>query len=309
MTIIPVQQYHVMNSTAPQKKLGELPHRKKRKRKNTKSQGETSFVIDQPSSHHLKLAGNNELISGQSNAIGDVVTTNDHVNSSKKKTFSSTATANHPPNRVNYRSLIGKKTPDSNARDRIAAARPYIGKAVFCINNVSVQTEEFDLVDYIKKIGIDVLSCHQVMPCRSQWQRQQKIVPSYRRAFRVCIPREDTSRFLDADSWPAHIAITPWHFVKPKQDNRGDRDPGTLIDAGLTKSPVMISSSPSDSLEINRHSSFHQPMDGLPSEFRGPIDSVSQDALEKGISSVPEPICTVRLQSTNAGNTEDRTSK
>ena len=69
---------------------------------------------------------------------------------------------------------------------------------------------------FVSRLGVTVLSCHQVEPRRSQWQRLQGIKIKDRKAFRLCVPREESDRMLNADAWPAHIAITAWRFGKKK---------------------------------------------------------------------------------------------
>jgi len=98
----------------------------------------------------------------------------------------------------------------------ITAAKPYVGKAVFCIDNVMTSATEKDIECHIKRMGVTVLSCHSVQPRRSRWQRLKGIVPADRSTFRVCIPREQTDKLLVADAWPANITITAWRFIEKK---------------------------------------------------------------------------------------------
>ena len=98
----------------------------------------------------------------------------------------------------------------------VMAAKPFIGKAVFCIDNVARIASEDDVTRFVTKLGVTVLSCHRVQPRRSRWQREQKIVPDDRSAFRLCIPREESGKMLNADAWPEHVAITAWRFGKKK---------------------------------------------------------------------------------------------
>ena len=118
--------------------------------------------------------------------------------------------------------LIGKKqfsVGDHNSpygSRNIMAAKPYVGKAVFCIDNVITSATERDIECHIKRMDVTVLSCHAVQPRRSLWQRQRGIVPADRSTFRVCIPREQSGKLLVADAWPANITITAWRFTEKK---------------------------------------------------------------------------------------------
>jgi hypothetical protein len=183
---------------------------RKRRRTKTKTQGDSPL--------NNLIAKNSQCLTG--------------LNATDAKNYQSVAVdKNNPSTKMSYSTtlitgkqkqptmLVGKKNSDST-RDRVIAAKPFIGKAVFCIDNVSVNADVPDIVDLIKTIGVNVLSCFQVKPRRSQWQRSQGIVPEDRKAFRICIPREETSKLLDVEAWPAHIAITAWRFIKPVPENQ-----------------------------------------------------------------------------------------
>jgi len=98
----------------------------------------------------------------------------------------------------------------------IVAAKPYISRAVCCIDNISTDATAEDSI--VSKMGLTVLSRILCDPRRTRWQRMQGITPTDRNAFRICIPREESEKFLCADRWPAHIGITPWIFTKRKPD-------------------------------------------------------------------------------------------
>ena len=81
----------------------------------------------------------------------------------------------------------------------MAAAKPYLSKAVFRIDNVAVNIEATDIHQFV--------TCHKVAPRRPQWQRRHRITPMDCSTFRICISREDTDKLLKADEWPEHIPI------------------------------------------------------------------------------------------------------
>ena len=126
--------------------------------------------------------------------------------------------------------LVGTKPTMSV--EKVAAAKPFIGKAVYCIDNVSTLVNEDDMKTFVTRSGITVLSCHSVKPRRSKWQRESGIFPAGRNTFRLCIPREQSGLLLKADIWPSHITITPWIFNKqarlPRED-QGEHERDNLL--------------------------------------------------------------------------------
>lgn len=119
------------------------------------------------------------------------------------------------------RRLIGKKRIDSESNSlvdmKLVAARPYLGKAVFCVDNIATDVSEADLANFVKTMDVSVISCHKVKPRRSAWQRQSGIMPRGRNTFRLCVASEDTGKLLDAERWPEHISISRWFFTKRRE--------------------------------------------------------------------------------------------
>lgn len=125
------------------------------------------------------------------------------------------------PRRLPPPMLIGRKSSAptfvQSPSSKVAAAKPYISKKVFCIDNVAKDVNEEDIVQFVRKIGVTVISCHSVKPLRTRWQIENGEEPK-RSAFRLCVPREECDRLLNADVWPEHVAITSWRFFKKKPD-------------------------------------------------------------------------------------------
>jgi len=123
--------------------------------------------------------------------------------------------------KVSTLKLIGTKqlslSPSPVFLSKVTAARPYVSKAVFCVDNVSTECSAADLLLYVASLGVDVLSCAAIKPRRSRWQRIHDITPTDRHAFRLCIPREQSEKLLDASRWPAHVTITDYFFSKNKK--------------------------------------------------------------------------------------------
>lgn len=220
----------------PEDAWQDAPSRKRRKTK-TKSQGVSPSITNLP----------NKVPQTSTEGVNDDVILNAKENgiyhnpdkSSTVLSYSSVVKAGKQRPTM----IVGKKISDS-LQDRVIAAKPYVGKAVFCIDNVSRHAGVPDIVTYINNLEVNVLSCFQVKPRRSQWQRSHGIIPQDRIAFRVCIPREQTGKLLDANAWPAHIALTAWRFRKPEPTTRMDSSSPTATSVRINSSHL-VSSSPS----------------------------------------------------------------
>ena len=112
------------------------------------------------------------------------------------------------------RLLVGKKHTDGTqlVGSKLTAAKPYLGKAVFCVDNVSIDVTVDDLSRYVRDMD--------VKPRRSPWQRQAGITPADRNTFRLCVAREDVDKLLNDEMWPEHISISSWTFLKPGQQQQ-----------------------------------------------------------------------------------------
>lgn len=144
----------------------------------------------------------------------DDVTVDESVHRSTKSIQQSSLKSSQP-----VRRLIGKKRADSIvlAGAKLVAAKPYLGKEVFCIDNVSTDVTVDDLSQYVRDMGVNVITCYKVKPRRSPWQRQSGIIPTDRNTFRLCVDREDVDRLLNDENWPEHISISSWIFLKSRQ--------------------------------------------------------------------------------------------
>ncbi len=105
----------------------------------------------------------------------------------------------------------------NDTTNNVIAAKTYFGKAVFCIDNVATSVFEDDMKSFVEAMNVRVLSCFLVQPRRPQWQRRRGIIPSDRHTFRLCIPRDDCEKLLNAEFWPEHISVSHWVFKKKQQ--------------------------------------------------------------------------------------------
>ena len=137
--------------------------------------------------------------------------------------------------------LIGRKSNNimhnqQGCSVKIIAAKPYVGKSVFCIDNVAADVDADDMCQFVSGIGVKVVTCNKVPPRRSLWQRQRGIVPIDRSTFRLCISKADTEKLLNADIWPENISISRWIFSKnPRPPTAEELDKNTDIDQQLNK--------------------------------------------------------------------------
>jgi hypothetical protein len=75
---------------------------------------------------------------------------------------------------------------------------------------------------FITALDVRVITCKNVPPRRPMWQRRRGIEPKDRRTFRVCIPRDDCDKSLNADMWPEYISVSRWIFTKSPRPRRDD---------------------------------------------------------------------------------------
>jgi hypothetical protein len=148
----------------------------------------------------------------------------------------------HQPHKIVGRSRQIQSTAASGNQGRgVAAAKPYISKATFCIDNVSTAITDVEMTKFVEAMDIDVLGCYKVKPRRTFYQRQHGIQPTGRNTFRLCIPREDTKRLLDPQKWPAHILITEWQFKKRATES--DNNP-RMTDSPAARQSSKLSPTP-----------------------------------------------------------------
>jgi len=140
-------------------------------------------------------------------------------------------------------SAVRKRAPivvgrmHSSGVSSIVAAKPFLAKSTFYIENLSTDVTTVILTDYITDMGVEVLGCYDVKPRQSRWQRQHNMTTFDRKSFRVCVPREESEQFLNADRWPAHVAISRWIF-KQRTDNQSSNDNGRSSTPAATASRV-----------------------------------------------------------------------
>ena len=109
------------------------------------------------------------------------------------------------------RLLTGRSMSSTGAR--LTAAKTFVDKAVFCVDNVNTSVTAGDIWHHVQKLSVTVISCFPTKPRR---RRGESEPITDRNAFRLCIVDEDKEKLLNADSWPNSVTIFEWFRGKPR---------------------------------------------------------------------------------------------
>jgi hypothetical protein len=167
-----------------------------------------------------------------------------------------------PASQRNSQLLVGRKPNNTmqkqnqqNCSNMISAAKPYLGKAVFCVDNVAPNVDVDDMHEFVTSIGVRVVTCNKVPPRRPLWQKRRGIMPHDRCTFRLCILRIDVDKLLNADIWPENISISRWIFSKnprpPTSDEINEIETSTAIEHQLKVSRSLSNINSNRVLTIN----------------------------------------------------------
>ena len=116
--------------------------------------------------------------------------------------------------RQSKRVVRGRGSTDVNG---LAAAKKIVRKAVFCVDNISPAIDVDKLRGFVSKMNINVISCFEV---KSRRQRHETGPILDRKAFRLCIDRDDCQRLLVDSHWPESVVISEWYFQPPTSERR-----------------------------------------------------------------------------------------
>ena len=118
---------------------------------------------------------------------------------------------------------------------RLAAAKPYLGKAVFCVDNVSKDVTADDVKQFVVRMGVRVLDCNNAKPRRTRKQKPNDEIPDHK-AFYLCINKADTGLLLDPSKWPADVTVSAWFFRKKDDvdEQQTTTRPPTAGDSGAS---------------------------------------------------------------------------
>jgi hypothetical protein len=133
-----------------------------------------------------------------------------------------------PAARENPRSRRGPlmigKSAGSTTNSSITAAHGWYRKSVFYVDNVNDDVSADDLAGFVRSLSVRLVSCIQVNPRR----RRNDSDSFSSRAFRLCINRDDRELLLNADKWPAYVAISDWIFKPPNTAQESNKRQKTV---------------------------------------------------------------------------------
>jgi len=100
------------------------------------------------------------------------------------------------------------------------AAAKLTQKAVYCIDNVSNNCSVQELSDFVSALSVKVISCFEAKPRRRRDvdddddddDDDQVVIRPKRKAFRLCIDKDDTAKLLNPTAWPHSVIISEWFF-------------------------------------------------------------------------------------------------
>ena len=116
---------------------------------------------------------------------------------------------------------VGKCVTSSS----VTGAKPY--KQVYCVDNVSLAIDAEQLTQFVLNLGVRVISCFEVNPRLTSWQRSHYNQPDHR-TFRLCINKVDKEILLNPNTLPEDIYISKWFFKGTNQDNPTASDPSNV---------------------------------------------------------------------------------
>jgi len=127
-----------------------------------------------------------------------------------------------PPNRP---LMIGA----SNSTTMSAGAKLTLSKVVYRISNVGGRVSEKDMTEYLKIIGVRVLTCFDRTSVNARIKNNK--------SFRICILAVDKHKLLNESNWDVGITIQAWVFPPHGENNInvGAMHPPQLATPGLAK--------------------------------------------------------------------------
>jgi len=93
----------------------------------------------------------------------------------------------------------------------LKTAKELIKKKVYCVSNLSIETNTEDVKAFIENLVVNPVS---IFPSKTKFSNSM--------AFRICIQLDDTDKFCDPEAWGSHIVVREWVFKgKPLDNNIG----------------------------------------------------------------------------------------
>jgi len=119
----------------------------------------------------------------------------------------------------------GSVTSAASNVDAFVAAKPYVKKKIFSIDNVNPAFTVEQLTKFVSDLDVAVLSCYKVDPRRRRKETKEQAKKD-RSAFRLCIKTEDQDKLINADRWPEYVIVSDWYFAPSKERKETDAEDG-----------------------------------------------------------------------------------
>ena len=111
--------------------------------------------------------------------------------------------------------LVGSSQVESATISAARQIKPKVKKSVFLIDNLSSDCSVTDLVDFVSRIPVEVITCFEAKSRRRYGDSPNHLILD-RKAFRLCVNSEDQAMLLDPVKWPDSVTISAW-VHKPKE--------------------------------------------------------------------------------------------
>lgn len=117
-----------------------------------------------------------------------------------------------------------------------AAKTLIVKKAIFRLGNIDSDYTENDIAEYIRSLGVNLLSCFELKHSLRQ--------PLDNKAFRVCILAADKIKLCDLNNWSVGVSLREW-VHKPKVGPSSD-DTSRVGTGGHTEMEATLGGTTSD---------------------------------------------------------------
>jgi hypothetical protein len=160
----------------------------------------------------------------------------------KRKTRGSPATAglSATPSSQSYAAMTSRNLPRptpgktrkavligaSSTCSLRAAKTLIVKKAVFRLGNIDCDYAESDILEYIRSLGVNILSCFEL--------KRSVLYPLDNKSFRICIVAADAQKLCDVNNWSVGVSLREWvHKPKISTAVGGDRVGPSSVRSGV----------------------------------------------------------------------------
>jgi hypothetical protein len=137
----------------------------------------------------------------------------------------------HQPRRAPL--VVGKLTAAHSSSATFTAAKPFVKKAVFCVDNIDISCTTTDIENFVAGLSVKVFSCFETTSRRRRSDTDETL--KQRKAFRLCIDDNDRTRLLDDKLWPANVSVFEWYRKRPATRPGTQSASNTVMTKNLSK--------------------------------------------------------------------------